>query len=316
MFPSDCLNDSPTQAWASFDAAVGRRIVFAANLSHGARELESLWPLGGGFSRGFAHLGVLEVLENEGIPVAAIAGTSIGGLLGAAYADGISIGELCDLGRMIRIRDFVRFQRSGKDEQGKNAEGSDFIGRFVRDHFLSSRVESLGIPTAIVTTDLSNGAPYVFTCGPLEVAIRATCAFPGLFKPVEHDGRLLADGCIVSPVPTRTAAQMNPGCVLGVAVGMDNSTSARRNVVKLFSRAKGYVRKLIQSSWARQADILLEPDVRQINWSDFSRVDEARAAGAEAMRCALPRLLKLLERQSQIRRLAGTSGDAESRVAS
>lgn len=272
--------------------------------------------LGGGFSRGFAHLGVLEVLEQERIPVVAIAGTSIGGLLGAAYADRISIQQLCELGRNVRIRDFVRYQRSGKNEQGKDAEGSDCIGRFVRNHFLSSRVESLGIPTAIVTTDLSNGAPYVFTRGPLEVAIRATCAFPGLFKAVEYDGRMLADGCIVSPVPTRTAAQMNAGCVLGVAVGMEKSTPARRKVVKLFSRAKGYVRSLVEFSWARQADVLLAPDVQQIEWNDFSRVDEARAAGADAMRRALPVVRELLERQCLIRRLAKTSGDTESRAAS
>lgn len=272
--------------------------------------------LGGGFSRGFAHLGVLEVLEQERIPVVAIAGTSIGGLLGAAYADRISIEQLCELGRNVRVRDFVRYQRSGKDEQGTDADGRDCIGRFVRNHFLSSRVESLGIRTAIVTTDLSNGAPYVFTRGPLEVAIRATCAFPGLFKAVEYDGRLLADGCIVSPVPTRTAAQMNAGCVLGVAVGMDKSTAARRKAVKLFSRAKGYVRRLIESSWAREADVLLAPEVQQIEWNDFSRVDEARAAGADAMRRALPLVREQLERQSLIRRLAETSGDAESRAAS
>jgi NTE family protein len=271
--------------------------------------------LGGGFSRGVAHLGVLEILEQERIPVVAIAGTSIGGLLGAAYADHISIQQLCELGRNVRVRDFVRYQRSSKDEQGKDAGGSDCIGSFVRNHFLSSRIESLGIPTAIVTTDLSNGAPYVFTQGPLEVAIRATCAFPGLFKAVEYDGRLLADGCIVSPVPTRTAAQMNAACVLGVAVGMEKATPARRRVIKLFSRAKGYVRRLIEPSWAREADILLAPEVQQIDWNDFSRVDEARAAGADAMRRALPQVRELLERQSLIRRLSESSGKAESRAA-
>jgi NTE family protein len=267
--------------------------------------------LGGGFSCGFAHLGVLEVLAQERIPLAAIAGTSIGGLLGAAYADGISVQQLCDLGRMVRIRDFVRFQRRTKD-----GEGSDCIGSFVREFFLSSRVEALGIPTAIVTTDLSNGAPYIFTRGPLEVALRATCAFPGLFKPVEHDGRLLADGCIVSAVPTRTAARMKPGCVLGVAVGMDNSTQARRKVVKLFSRANGFTRRPIESSWARQADILLAPEVQQIEWKDFSRVDEARAAGADAMRRAVPQVRELLERQAMICRFTETCGDTESRAAS
>ena len=170
--------------------------------------------MGGGFSRGFTHLGVLQVLEQEHIPISAIVGTSIGGLLGAAYADGISVRELCELGRHVRVRDFIRFQR-----QGQWALMSDRIGRFVREWFHAARVEELSIPTVIVTTDLDTCAPYIFTRGPLEVAIRATCAFPGLFKPVEHEGRLLADGCIVSPVPTAVAARMNARCVLGVSVG-------------------------------------------------------------------------------------------------
>src|ERR1700687_3008778 len=86
--------------------------------------------LGGGFSRGFAHLGVLEVLEQEQIPISAIVGTSIGGLLGAAYADGISLGDLCDLGRRVRVRDFLRFHRS---EQGAHGQRKDYIGQFVQE---------------------------------------------------------------------------------------------------------------------------------------------------------------------------------------
>ena len=101
----------------------------------------------------------------------------------------------------------------------KDAQKNDRIGRFVREWFHAARVEELPIPTAIVTTDLNTCAPYIFTRGPLEVAIRATCAFPGLFKPVEHEGRLLADGCIVSPVPTAVAARMNARFVFGVSVG-------------------------------------------------------------------------------------------------
>ena len=266
--------------------------------------------LGGGFSRGFAHLGVLEVLEQEHIPVAAIAGTSIGGLLGAGYADGISVAELCELGRKVRVRDFIRFHR--QDQDGPK---TDRIARFVREWFRSSQVEELPIPTAIVTTDLSTCAPYVFTRGSLEVAIRATCAFPGLFNPVEHEGRMLADGCIVSPVPTATAARMNAGCVLGVAVGSYVTASAGRQVVQIFNEAKRLRGSLTEPWWTRQADFLLAPEVHHIDWNDFSRVDEARAAGADAMRRALPDVRKLLERTSQICAKADSSGHAESRVA-
>jgi NTE family protein len=269
--------------------------------------------LGGGFSRGFAHLGVLEVLEQERIPVAGIVGTSIGSLLGAAFADGIPIQELSKLGRRVRIRDFVRFRRSQPE-----AQNNDRIGQFVREWFHSTRVEELSIPTAIVTTDVDTCAPYIFTSGPLDVAIRASCAFPGLFEPVEYEGRMLADGCIVAPVPTVAAARMYAGCVLGVAVnsGVGNASFAS-DVVRASDRTLGIPhRKKISPSWTRKADVMLEPEVQQIDWNDFSRVDEARAAGAEAMRRALPRMLELLARRSQLMAVAGIPGNVENRLVS
>jgi len=264
--------------------------------------------LGGGFSRGFAHLGVLEVLEQERIPVSAIVGTSIGALLGAAYADGISLRDLCDLGRQVRIRDFLRFHQSEKGERRK-----DRIGQFVQEWFRARAVEQLRIPTAIVATDLDTGAPYVFASGPLEVAIRASCAFPGLVKPVEHEGRLLADGCIVAPVPTAIAAGINSACVVGVSVRSNTASSnASENVVKVLDPAFcASHRNALEPSWSRHADILLEPLVHHIDWNDFSRVDEAFAAGAEAARLALPALRELLTRRARLAPAPGLSFRAE-----
>jgi NTE family protein len=258
--------------------------------------------LGGGFSRGFAHLGVLEVLEHEHIPISLVVGTSIGALLGAAYADGVSLRDLCDLGRLVRVRDFLRFNRS---EQG--AQVTDRIGQFVQEWLGVTAVEELRIRTAIVTTDLHTGAPYVFTSGPLELAIRASCAFPGLVKPVEFDGRSLADGCIAAPVPTATAGRMNGGCVLGVSVGSSlASASPAENVVKVFDPAfRASHRISLEPSWSRHADILLEPRVHHIDWNDFSRVDEAVIAGTEAARLALPAIRELLLRRSQLAPLSG-----------
>jgi NTE family protein len=266
--------------------------------------------LGGGFSRGFAHLGVIEVLQQERIPITGIVGTSIGSLLGAAFADGIPIHELCELGRRVRVQDFIRFRRSQPQ-----AQRNDRIGQFVRESFQSNRVEELPIPTAIVTTDIDSCRPYVFTRGPLDVAIRASCAFPGLFEPVEYAGRTLADGCIVAPVPTVAAARLNLGCVLGVAVnsGVGNacftsSTAQTSNQSLEVSRPK-------EPSWIRKADLILEPEVQQIGWSDFSRVDEAHAAGVEAMRRALPYLRELLALRSESVPAGGTVDQFESPMA-
>jgi NTE family protein len=269
--------------------------------------------LGGGFSRGFAHLGVLEVLEQERIRIAGIVGTSIGSLLGAAFADGIPIDELCELGRRVRIRDFVRFRRSQPE-----AQTNDRIGQFVREWFRSGRIEEFSIPMAIVTTDIDTCAPYVFTRGPLDVAIRASCAFPGLFEPVEYEGRTLADGCIVAPVPTVVAARMSAGCVLGVAVNSGvGRVSFASDDLQASDRTFGIPQgKKISPSWTRKADVMLEPEVQQIDWNDFSRVDEARAAGAESMRRALPCVLELLARRSQLMAVAGMPSNTQNRLVS
>lgn len=268
--------------------------------------------LGGGFSRGFAHLGVLEVFEQERVPVSAIVGTSIGALLGAAYADGISLRDLCDLGKRVRIRDFLRFHQSEQGERRK-----DRIGQFVQEWFRATAVEQLRIPTAIVATNLDTGAPYVFASGPLDVAIRASCAFPGLVKPVEYEGRLLADGCIVAPVPTAIAAGINGACVVGVSVRSNEaSSSASQNVVKVMDPGfRASHKNAMEPSWSRHADILLEPLVHHIDWNDFSRVDEAFAAGAEAARLALPALRELLTRRSRLAPAPGLSFRAEEGLA-
>jgi NTE family protein len=252
--------------------------------------------LGGGFSRGFAHLGVLEVLQQERLPISAIVGTSIGALLGAAYADGIAIRDLCELGRQVRVRDFLRFHPAKAGTPRK-----DRIGLFVQEWFAAETVQDLAIPTAIVTTDLDTGAPYLFTSGPLELALRASCAFPGLMKPVAYEGRLLADGCITAPVPTAIAARMFGGAVLAVSVGSNTAKSSpsknagRECDAKLRPSRRGGS----ELSCSRHADIFLEPRVQHLDWSDFSCVDEAFAAGAEAARHALPALRALFERQSR-----------------
>jgi NTE family protein len=253
--------------------------------------------LSGGFSRGFAHLGVLEVLEKERIPIVAIAGTSIGSLLGAAYADGISIHELLDLGRHVHIRNFARFGRSPQTSPDR-----DRIGQFIREWLGARRVEELTIPTAIVATDVHTFAPYVFNSGPLEVAVRASCAFPGLFAPVEHHGRLLADGSLAAPVPTEVASQMNGGCVLAVAVSISGNSLLPRK--KLGEPVRGTLHTApsrVSPIWATRADVILEPAVKQIEWDDFTRVQEAHAAGAEAMRAALPCVHELLAKQNRLR---------------
>jgi NTE family protein len=188
------------------------------------------------------------------------------------------------------LRDFIRPRHSHPAPRTK-----DRIGQFVSDWFRTQNVEELPIPTTIVATDLDSGAPHTFTRGPLDVAIRASCAFPGLFKPVAHEGRMLADGCLLAPVPTEVAARLTADCVLGVMVDANRGKpTSPDSIVQISSNALMAAQKPASPSWMTKADVLLEPDVQQIDWHDFSCVDEAYAAGKDAMRRALPVLRELL----------------------
>jgi len=246
--------------------------------------------LGGGFARGFAHLGVLQVLEQNHIPITHIAGTSVGSILGAAYASGAPLAHVIETCRALRFRDIARW-RVSRLGLASNQRLENLIKRV----FESRQFEELRIPLAVVATDLTSGDPVVFTQGNLVDAIRASCAFPGLFEPVEIGTRCLADGGLVAPVPTRAARELGAATVNGVSVGMqDVYRGAPTNIFQVVSRAVNAAQKHQLEIWERHADLVLRPDVQSLAWDDFDRAEEAIAAGTAAALRALPRIQKLL----------------------
>jgi NTE family protein len=246
--------------------------------------------LGGGFARGFAHLGVLQVLEQNRIPISYIAGTSVGSILGAAYASGAPLARIIATCRTLRFRDIARW-RVSRLGLASNHRLGDLISRV----FETRQFEDLQIPMAVVATDLNTGEPVVVTHGNLVDAIRASCAFPGLFEPVEIGTRCLADGGLVAAVPTRAARDLGASFVLGVSVGLhDGYRGAPTNIFQVVSRAVSAAQKHQFEVWERHADLVLRPDVSTLAWDDFDRADEAIEAGAAAARHALPRIHKLL----------------------
>ncbi len=236
--------------------------------------------LGGGFARGFAHLGVLQVLEQNHIPVSHIAGTSVGSILGAAYASGAPLARIIETCRTLRFRDIARWRVSRLGLASNHR-----LGNLVERVFESRQFEDLRIPLAVIATDLTSGEPVVFTQGNLVDAIRASCAFPGLFEPVEIGTRCLADGGLVAPVPTRAARDLGAATVIGVSVGMqDGHRGAPTNIFQVVSRAVSAAQKHQLEIWERHADLVLRPDVQSLAWDDFQRADEAIAAGAASAR--------------------------------
>lgn len=250
--------------------------------------------LGGGFSRGYAHLGVLQVLEEEKVPIACIAGSSIGSILGAAYASGLRLGCIIEKCRKIRFRDFGRWRVSRF-----GLASNDRLDALMHRFFDSRHFEDLSIPLVVIATDLDTGEPVLFKQGSLAEPIRASCAFPGLFEPVQIGTRYLADGGLVAPVPTRATREMGAEIVIGISVGMhDGRRGAPTNIFQVVSRAVSAAQKHQLESWERHASLVLRPAVQDLAWDDFERIDEAIEAGAAAARAALPRLLALLNRQA------------------
>ena len=251
--------------------------------------------LGGGFARGFAHLGVLQVLEQNHVPISCIAGTSVGSILGAAYASGAPLARIVTTCRTLRLRDIARW-RVSRLGLASNHRLGDLIERvFEARHF-----EELAIPMAVVATDLNSGEPVVINHGSLIDAIRASCAFPGLFEPVEIGTRCLADGGLVAPVPTRAARDLGAAFVLGVSVGIqDGYRGTPSNIFQVVSRAVTAAQKHSLEVWERHADLVLRPDVQSLAWDDFDRAEEAIEAGVTAARRAIPRIQEYLARVSK-----------------
>ena len=250
--------------------------------------------LGGGFARGFAHLGVLKVLQQRQIRISHIAGSSVGSILGAAYASGAPLDRIIETCRTLRFRDFARWRVSRL-----GLASNQRLGALIERVFGSRQFEDLQIPLAVVATDLSSGEPVVFTHGNLVDAIRASCAFPGLFEPVEIGTRCLADGGLVAPVPTHAARQLGARIVLAASVGMqDGHRGAPTNIFQVVTRAVGAAQKHQLEVWERHADLVLRPDVQFLAWDDFARADEAIEAGAASTLRALPRIEGLLEQKA------------------
>jgi len=248
--------------------------------------------LGGGFARGIAHLGVLRVLDEEKIPIDYLAGTSAGAMLAASYATGHTILEIEAQAKATRFRDFGQWKLSWM-----GLASNQRLEHYPRKFLGVTTFEQLRIPLAIAATDLGTGEPVYFTQGPLGLALRASCAYPGMFMPVEHDGRLLVDGFLAAPVPVDAVKQMGADVVIAVFL---EAASDRKptSIVDVIGLSFAILQRHADREWRRKADIVIEPVVRDFLWDDFDKTPELIAAGEAAARAALPKIRAALAPKS------------------
>jgi NTE family protein len=242
--------------------------------------------LGGGFARGIAHAGILEVFERYQIPIHCIAGVSAGSIVAAAYASGASPAEIASAGCSMRLGDVARWSlgRMG-------FVVSERMQRFLEKLLKRYRFEEMKTPLGVLATDLCTGEPVRFwDSGDVFLPIRASCSYPGLFQPVRWNGRLLVDGAMSMEIPALMARQLGATHVISVHLPAQGGERPPTNMFQVVNRCFQILESRTEDSWRASSDLVITPDVRAIEWDGFGCGPELLKAGESAALAAIPKI--------------------------
>ena len=247
--------------------------------------------LGGGAARGFAHIGVIQVLEEAGIRPDLVIGTSAGSLVAALYASGKSGAELAALAQSMdsgAIADWAF--------PGRGLIRGEALARYVREHTGGKRIEQMRLPLGIVATDLDSGEGIVFRVGDPGVAVRASSAVPAVFQPVRIGAREYVDGGLVAPVPVRYARQMGAQFVIAVDISEATEGAATGDAMRMLLQTFSIMGRSINRFELAEADIVLQPRLRGVSGADFTARTRSIQAGREAALAQLAQIrLRIVE---------------------
>ncbi len=241
--------------------------------------------LGGGAARGFAHIGVIQVLEEAGIQVDLVVGTSAGSVVAALYASGnggVALSKLADGMDESTLTDWAF--------PGRGLIRGEALAKYIRDHVGGKSIEQMRIPLGIVATDLDTGAPILFRRGDPGVAVRASSAVPAMFQPVQIGKREYVDGGLVSPVPVRFAREMGADVVIAVDITALPDGNATGDAMRVLLQTFSIMGRSINQFELRDADVVLTPLLGGVSSADFASRKRSIAAGREAATAALPAL--------------------------
>ena len=247
--------------------------------------------LGGGAARGFAHIGVIQVLEEAGIRADLVVGTSAGSLVAALYAAGKSGTELAAMA--------LTMDESAITDWSFPSRGlirGEALARYVREQTGGRLIEQMPMPLGIVATDLDSGAGVLFRRGDTGTAVRASSAVPAVFQPVRIAEREYVDGGLVSPVPVRYAREMGAEMVIGVDISTPPDGAATDGTLRLLLQTFAIMGKSINRFELREADIVLRPPLTGVSSADFTARVRAIRAGRETAQAQLSEIRgKLLQ---------------------
>jgi len=251
--------------------------------------------LGGGASRGFAHVGVIKALEKQGVKPDIVVGTSAGSFVGALYAGGYDAMalEVIALGlEQSQLRDVIFPDRGFV----KGELMQDFINQYLDNR----SIENLPMRYAAVATDLQSGAMMVFNRGNTGMAVRASSSIPGIFQPVNIAGREYVDGGVLSPVPVRVARKMKPDIIIAVDVSRKPDSKVEiLDTLDVLAQTIAIMGKESSQAEMREADVVIRPDVSEVGTIDFAARKLAIDMGEKAAQENLPHILALLKEKRQ-----------------
>ena len=255
--------------------------------------------LGAGASKGFAHIGVLKILETQKIPIHMIVGTSVGSAVGCLYAYGYDAFRLQKLSFSIEKDDLIDPLYIPSNGFIKGEKLEEFINKSVN----YTAIEKLKIPFYAVATDLGSGQETVFGKGNAGTAVRASCSIPGIFRAVRISDKMYADGGIVSPVAVEAAKRLGADIVIAVDISSRIDRSQPEGTIEVILQAINIMYSKLSSIQLSQADVVIRPKVSHIGSADFSKKNEAILEGEKAAIEAMPQIMKIMNQLRQERRL-------------
>ena len=245
--------------------------------------------LGGGGARGFAHVGVLKMLDAQGLKPDLIVGTSAGSVAGALYAAGYNGFDLQQMAFALdraTIADWSMF--------GKGLIRGDALQRFITEAVKRRPIEQLNIPFACVATRVDTGQPILFQRGSVGQAVRASSSVPGIFQPTTIGEHEYVDGGLVSPVPIRYAKQLGATYIIAVDVSTPPNPAATTGKIDVLMRSFEIMGQSIRAAELPQADVVIKPDLSGITSSDFEAKQQAILQGERAALAAMPKIRETL----------------------
>lgn len=250
--------------------------------------------LGAGASKGFAHIGVLKILEAHKIPIHMIVGTSVGSFVGSLYAYGYDAYQLQTMSFTLQREDLVDLTIPDNGfVKGEKLE--NYVNWALRD----TTIEKLRIPFYAVATNIQTGKEIVFGTGNTGTAVRASCSIPGIFKPVEISDSMYVDGGVVSPLAIDAARKYGADIVIAVDISSSLDSSAPRSTVETILQSINIMYGRMTQIQMGRADVVIKPNVGHIGSADFSRRHEAILEGERAAMDALPKIDQIITKLRQ-----------------